>query len=116
MNSLHDIYIILKENGICQSQADFSEKWLGRSPGYLAFLKSSGGSCCPVSLLVLGERLSRHANLLRHPEPNISDMPKIIVLRNLEQHVASLTNIYANSLCKDEERDAIRSSADHAAY
>lgn len=44
MNELQDIYDMLLELGACQSQAEYSEDWLGRSKGYFAYLKSSKAS------------------------------------------------------------------------
>ena len=42
MNELNDIFETLRGLGLCRNQAEFSSDWLGRSPGYLAYLKSTG--------------------------------------------------------------------------
>ena len=42
MNELNEIYEMLVELGLCKTQIDFSVNWLGKSPTYFAYLKSSG--------------------------------------------------------------------------
>jgi hypothetical protein len=83
MLNLINIFEALRSKGLCSSQSDFSERWLGRSGSYMAYLRSSGTECCPVSLELLAERLQRRAEELLHPAPQVCDMPAIKVLRLL---------------------------------
>ena len=83
MNTLINIYETLRSHGICSSQSDFSQRFLGRSASYLAHLRSSGTDCCPVSLNLLAERLQRRADELLHPTPHVADLAAIRVLRSL---------------------------------
>lgn len=53
MRVLQEIYETLKDLGYCKDQEDFSSRWLGRSPGYFAYLKSSKAPPCLVSLKAL---------------------------------------------------------------
>jgi hypothetical protein len=53
MSNLEEIYDTLKDLKYCEDQADFSVRWLGRSEGYYAYLKSSGAPPCLVSLSML---------------------------------------------------------------
>ena len=83
MVNIINIFEALRSKGLCSSQADFSERFLGRSGGYLAYLVSSQNDCCPVSLSLLSERLERRAHELLHPAPRVADMAAIRVLRSL---------------------------------
>lgn len=90
MTNVIEIYDALRSKGLCVSQTEFSERWLGRSGGYLAYLRSSGTDCCPVSLQLLSERLQRHAAHLRHPAPPAADIAIIMALRVLHQATCDL--------------------------
>lgn len=83
MTTLINIYETLRSHGICDSQTAFSTRYLGRSVSYMAFLRSSGTECCPVSLQLLAERLQRRASELLHPTPHVADMAAIRLLRAL---------------------------------
>lgn len=87
MKNLIEIFETLRSKGLCSSQAEFSERWLGRSGGYLAFLRSSGADCCPVSLLLLAERLQRRSEELLRPAPLLVDMATIMVLRAIHSEI-----------------------------
>ena len=41
MSSLQEIYEALRDLDYCENQQDFSRRWLGRSEGYFAYLKSA---------------------------------------------------------------------------
>ena len=53
MRVLTEIYCLLKEYKYCNNQADFSRKFLKRSEGYYAYIKSSKAPICLVSLSLL---------------------------------------------------------------
>ena len=50
MNTLNEIYEVLREEGFCSTQADFSEEWLGRSAHYMS---QTGGNARRASLTSL---------------------------------------------------------------
>ena len=53
MEQLSEIYVLLKEYGYCKDQGEFSRKFLKRSEGYYAYIKSSKAPICLVSLALL---------------------------------------------------------------
>ena len=57
MNELDEIYEVLSDLGICETQAEFSTVWLGKTAGYYAYLKSSGSSPCLSAIGMLIGRL-----------------------------------------------------------
>jgi hypothetical protein len=57
MQVLTDIFKLLKEYNYVADQADFSRKFLGRSEGYYAYIKSSKAPICLVSLSLLAAAL-----------------------------------------------------------
>ena len=57
MEVLDEIYGLLKEYDYCKTQADFSTKFLKRSEGYYAYIKSSQAPICLVSLCLLATLL-----------------------------------------------------------
>jgi hypothetical protein len=92
MHAVVEIYETLRSHGLCADQSEFSENWLGRSRGYLAYLRSSGTECCPISIQLLIERLWRRANDLRYPEPRLAEIREIMTLRKLQHKASTLTN------------------------
>lgn len=50
MNTLNEIYMTLKSEGLCSTQTEFSEKWLGRSAHYMSQI---GGEARKASLTSL---------------------------------------------------------------
>lgn len=57
MNTLDEIYTTLRAEGLCIDQQDFSVRWLGRSGGYYAYLRSSGARPSPTSCGMLAARI-----------------------------------------------------------
>ena len=61
MKTLIEIYELLQALNRCRSQHEFSVKWLGRSKGYFAYLRSSASKPSPTSLLLLSARIREAA-------------------------------------------------------
>lgn len=57
MNTLTDIYELLKAEGLCTTQADFSQRWLGRSAHYMAQINGNPEKASLTSLQLLASRL-----------------------------------------------------------
>ena len=65
---IQKIYEKLREAGFCKTQADFSREWLGRSEGYLAYLRSARAQPSITSVSLLLEKLKKIVEMqeLRH--------------------------------------------------
>ena len=96
MDAVVGIYDTLRSQGLCEDQSDFSERWLGRSRGYLAYLRSNEVECCPVSRQLLSERLWRRAEELRHPAPTLSAISAITSLRRMQAQLEDLAGRVKN--------------------
>ena len=57
MNTLTEIYDLLKAEGLCATQADFSQQWLGRSAHYMAQINGNPEKASLTSLQLLASRL-----------------------------------------------------------
>lgn len=57
MNTLTDIYDVLKAEGLVTTQSDFSLNWLGRSAHYMAQTGGDPEKCSLTSLKLLASRL-----------------------------------------------------------
>lgn len=85
IDTLMEIFETLKELGFCKDQRDFSVDWLGRSEGYLAYLKASGARPNLASLGML-------VGLIHAVVPPASDSRNYVSRRRLRgAWVAALT-------------------------
>lgn len=57
MNTLTEIYEVLKEEGLCLTRADFSRSWLGRSAHYMSQIGGDPERASLTSLQLLACRL-----------------------------------------------------------
>lgn len=57
MDQLREIYETLKAVGLCSTQAEFSQEWLGRSPHYMAQIGGQAGRASSTSLRLLASEL-----------------------------------------------------------
>ncbi|MEQ1514886.1 MAG: DUF6626 family protein [Usitatibacteraceae bacterium] len=57
MSYLTEIYEVLRAEGFCETQAEFSRVWLGRSHHYLAQIKNDPSRASITSLRLLATRL-----------------------------------------------------------
>lgn len=57
MSYLTEIFEVLRAEGFCETQAEFSEVWLGRSQHYLAQIKHDPSRLSLTSLRLLATRL-----------------------------------------------------------
>ena len=71
---IFDIHKAFKANHFGMSQRQFSVQWLGRSPGYLAYLRSSGQRPHRTSVMLLRQKVARLADIL-------TNSPQFIPLR-----------------------------------
>ncbi|MBX7459363.1 hypothetical protein K3152_14005 [Qipengyuania sp. 1NDH17] len=60
MSNLDTIFHEVQSLGLCRTQEDFSVDFLGKSPGYMAYLRSSNAPVCLTSIKLLFERLKSH--------------------------------------------------------
>ena len=67
MTELDDILTILRDLGVCRTQEEYSTLWLGRSPGYFAYLKSANE---PPTLSAIGMLIGRLQSI--QPDQNAS--------------------------------------------
>ena len=65
MDSLTDIYQLLRCEGLCATQADFSRDWMGRSAHYLSQIDGDPAKASPTSLQLLASRLDTAAEAAR---------------------------------------------------
>ena len=72
MTTLTEIYQVLKSEGLCQNQTDFSQQWLGRSPHYMSQLKGNAQKASLTSLYLLASRLKLAANEAKDNSDNAS--------------------------------------------
>ena len=57
MSNLQEIYEILRDLDYCDHQREFSRRWLGKSEGYFAYLKSTGARPSTSSLGMLAAQI-----------------------------------------------------------
>ena len=57
MNELRDIYQILKNEGFCATQEQFSRHWLGRSPHYMSQTRGHARNASLTSLQLVTAKL-----------------------------------------------------------
>lgn len=57
METLIEIFEMLRSLNRCRDQREFSVTWLGRSKGYFAYLRSTGARPSLTSLALLSTRL-----------------------------------------------------------
>lgn len=57
MTNLDTIFRETQGLGLCRTQEDFSVDFLGKSPSYMAYLRSSDATVCLTSIKLLYERL-----------------------------------------------------------
>ena len=57
MNTLYEIFEVLREEGFCSTQADFSEEWLGRSAHYMSQIGGNARRASLTSLQLLAAQL-----------------------------------------------------------
>lgn len=77
---IDDIFQALRACPLRMSQRQFSISWLGRSAGYLAYLKSSGAIPDRACLLLLRCRLERLAEILCGSEQFVHVRAKLLIL------------------------------------
>lgn len=69
MIELIEIYDVLYRLCLCNSQREFSEKWLGRSRSYLSYLVARNEIACPTSVLFLHQKIRNFVMaLVRKPD------------------------------------------------
>ena len=73
MDSLTDIYQLLRCEGLCATQADFSRDWMGRSAHYLSQIDGDPAKASPTSLQLLASRLDTAAEAAREQWRLIAD-------------------------------------------
>ena len=57
MSDLYEIFEVLKDVGLCETQAEFSELWLGRSAHYVSQIKGNPERASLTSLRILASEL-----------------------------------------------------------
>jgi len=57
MEAVENVYSVLRELGLTQSQYDFSQRWLGQCQSYYSVTKARGGEPSVQSLLFLDLQL-----------------------------------------------------------
>ncbi|MXO49662.1 hypothetical protein GRI69_15535 [Erythrobacter vulgaris] len=61
MHTLIEIYQLLRSEGLCSTQAEFSENWLGHSWHYMSQIGGDPRKASPASLQLLASRLDMAA-------------------------------------------------------
>ena len=66
MNELTEIYHTLKDAGLCSTQAEFSQQWLGRSAHYMSHINGDPRKASLTSLRLLASELKLTALIAKH--------------------------------------------------
>lgn len=72
MQELFEIYEVLKEVGLCETQTEFSQQWLGRSPHYVSQICGDPRKASTTSLRLLATELELTTLIAKHSSDRVT--------------------------------------------